>query len=85
VTAVNWLVSLPWPIFLAIWLPALALLGAGLLRLGNWACDQAARRRPRARVTGWHGHECGCICTDKIMPCPGHKGQAAAVLHRSRP
>lgn len=33
----------------------------------------------------WHGHGCGCICTDKILPCDTHKGQAAAVLHQEAP
>jgi hypothetical protein len=52
VTVIDWLTSLPWPVFLAIWLPAVALMGTGLLRAGNWACDLAARhRRPRDPLT----------------------------------
>lgn len=99
-SAVNWLVSQPWPIFLPTFLGPLALL-AGLLLLYAHHLRQppkpswfrrnpplvflhglllAVARSPEPEAV-WHGHECGCICTDKILPCDAHKGQAAAALH----
>jgi hypothetical protein len=80
-TAVNWLVNQPWPIFLPAFLGPLALL-AGLLLL------YIHHRRPDEPEpeTVWHMHECGCLCANgRIHPCDGHRGQAARVLHQEAP
>lgn len=79
-SAVDWLTSLSWPIFLPTFLGPLALL-AGLLIA--FACH----RRPDEPEpeTVWHMHECGCLCADWIMPCRHHRGQAAAALHQEAP
>lgn len=73
-SAVNWLVSQPWPIFLALYLSPLALLTGLLITFAH-------HRQPPEPEPVWHGHECGCICTDKILPCDAHKGHAGAALH----
>jgi hypothetical protein len=78
-TAVNWLVSQPWPVFLPLWLGPLALLTGLLVAFAHH------REPPEPEVSDWHMHECGCICADKILPCDGHRGQAARVLHQEAP
>jgi hypothetical protein len=84
-TAVNWLVSQPWPVFLPLWLGPLALLTGLLLAFAH-------HRRPpertvtRRKVSDWDMHPCGCFCEGRtIYPCAGHKGQAAAALHQEAP
>jgi hypothetical protein len=89
VTAVDWLVSQPWPVFLAIWLPSLTVFGGVLLAL----FARPPRRKPRMReVSDWHIHttDCPgrskCICAGHVIyPCAAHIGQAAAVLHQEAP
>ena len=71
---VNWLVSQPWPVFLTLYLSPLALLTGLLITF--------ARHREPEPEPVWHGHECGCICTDKILPCDTHKGNGDAALHQ---
>lgn len=77
-TAVNWLVSQPWPVFLAIWIPSLLVFGGVLLALfvrprrkppatpqptvDEHAAQAIAATREPAHLRSWHIHECGCWC-----------------------
>ena len=81
VTAINWLTSQPWPVFLAIWLPSLTVFGGVLLALFARPPRRERETSERKVIVTWHGHPCGCICTDKILPCDAHKGHAGAALH----
>jgi hypothetical protein len=89
VSAVDWLVSQPWPVFLGIFLPCLLVILAVLLVLvAGWP----PRRPPEPEVSDWHMHtdDCPgrskCICVgDTIYPCRAHAGQAAAALHQEAP
>ena len=89
-SAVGWLVSQPWPVFLAIYLGPLALLTGLLITF-------ARHREPPGPETieqevVWHMHttDCPgrskCICAGHtIYPCRHHAGQAAAALHQEAP
>jgi hypothetical protein len=91
VSAVDWLTSQPWDVFLPVYLGPLALL-AGLLL--TFACH---RRPPEPEVisereaSDWHMHiDCPgrgkCICVGHVVyPCRHHAGQAAAALHQEAP
>ncbi len=76
-TAVNWLVSQPWDVFLPLWLGPLALLCGQLVAFAHHR--QPPEPEPE---TVWHMHECGCLCADWIMPCRHHRGRAYAALHK---
>jgi hypothetical protein len=85
VSAVDWLVSQPWPVLLALYLSPLALLTGLLITF-------ARHRDPPEPERDWHVHtdDCPgrdkCICEDgTIYACRAHKGQAAAVLHQEAP
>ncbi len=80
-SAVDWLVSQPWPVFLAIWIPSLLVFGGVLLAL--FARPRRLRKR---KVSNWDMHECGCLCAGGLIyPCDGHRGHAAAALHQEAP
>jgi hypothetical protein len=82
-SAVNWLVSQPWPVFLAIWIPSLLVFGGVLLALfarpprkpavDEHAAQAIATREP-PRLRSWHKHPCGCWCGSdgRKRPCPKH-------------
>lgn len=84
-TAVNWLVSQPWDVFLPLWLGPLALLTGLLVAFARH------RQPPEPEVSDWHMHiDCPgrskCICVGHVVyPCAAHAGRAAAALHQEAP
>lgn len=83
-TAINWLASLPWPIFLPAFLGPLALLAGLLLAYAHHRRPAEPEVAAPKVVSDWdaHPHSCGCLCEGRVIyPCDEHKGRAAKVLH----
>jgi hypothetical protein len=91
VSLVNWLVSQPWPVFLAIWLPSLLVFGGVLLALfarpprkptvDEHAAQAIDAVREPPRIRSWPTHDCGCWCGSdgRTRVCPAHALQAQEI------